>query len=98
MDSLPDYIPEFPKFRPYPWSKLVPHLEPAGVDLLNRLLSFDPVLRITARDALAHPYFADLQRPTTRLEDDLAECFARARAGAMAAASSASRVGRMQVV
>lgn len=28
------------------------------VDLIKKLLAFDPAQRITVRDALAHPYFA----------------------------------------
>ena len=30
---------------------------PEGIDLLNALLDYDPETRITARDALLHPYF-----------------------------------------
>jgi cyclin-dependent kinase 8/11 len=35
-----------------------------GFDLLQRLLCYDPARRITARDALAHPYFAQAPLPT----------------------------------
>ena len=34
-----------------------PGLSDAGLDLLNRLLTYDPDRRITARQALRHPYF-----------------------------------------
>lgn len=33
------------------------------MDLLDRLLSFDPVTRITVEDALAHPYFEQYYDP-----------------------------------
>lgn len=39
------------------WMQEFPSLSDAGVDLLNRLLTFDPEKRITARSALRHPYF-----------------------------------------
>ena len=32
-----------------------------AIDLVDRMLRFDPVERITARDALQHPYFGDTQ-------------------------------------
>lgn len=33
------------------------HLSPAGLDLLNCFLTYDPEKRITAEEALEHPYF-----------------------------------------
>lgn len=39
---------------------LVPTLEQDGVDLLEQMLQYDPAKRITAADAMKHPYFSDL--------------------------------------
>jgi serine/threonine protein kinase len=35
----------------------VPTLNEDGLDLLSKMLSIDPTVRITAQDALAHPFF-----------------------------------------
>jgi serine/threonine protein kinase len=43
-----------------PLRALLPSLCAAGHDLLSRLLKFDPRERMSAAEALAHPYFADL--------------------------------------
>ncbi|KAK9474035.1 kinase-like domain-containing protein, partial [Dipodascopsis tothii] len=40
-----------------------PLLTAAGADLLGRLLHWDPAKRISARAALAHPYFSEDPRP-----------------------------------
>ena len=39
---------------------LVPNLPEEGVDLLTRMLQHDPTKRITAREALDHPFFASI--------------------------------------
>jgi serine/threonine protein kinase len=37
---------------------------PGALDLLQRLMAFDPDQRITAAEALAHPYFSTTPAPT----------------------------------
>eukprot|EP00462_Mataza_sp_D1_P001375 CAMPEP_0175094316 /NCGR_PEP_ID=MMETSP0086_2-20121207/3520_1 /TAXON_ID=136419 /ORGANISM="Unknown Unknown, Strain D1" /LENGTH=70 /DNA_ID=CAMNT_0016367415 /DNA_START=383 /DNA_END=592 /DNA_ORIENTATION=+ len=40
-------------------------MSPEGLDLLQKMLAFDPNRRISAREALRHPYFeADLEFKT----------------------------------
>ena len=39
-------------------------LDPVAIDLLERTLDLDPDTRITAVDALAHPYLAQYADPT----------------------------------
>ena len=41
---------------------LVPRLGPVGLDLLARLLAYDPAARLSAEQALRHPYFRALRR------------------------------------
>ncbi|GMF21088.1 unnamed protein product [Phytophthora lilii] len=45
-----------------PFRTLFPNASDAAVDLLDRLLEFDPTKRISAQDALAHPYMQDVER------------------------------------
>jgi serine/threonine protein kinase len=40
-----------------------PNLGEAGLDLLSRLLTYDPSKRITSEKALAHPYFSQAPLP-----------------------------------
>ena len=47
----------FPQWRPQNLQSVVPTLDPLGVDLLARLLHYNPAERITARAALQHEYF-----------------------------------------
>ncbi|KAL4614248.1 hypothetical protein ACB092_07G040500 [Castanea dentata] len=60
VTSLPDYKSTFPKWPPKDLATLVPSLDSAGVDLLSKMLCFDPSRRITARSALEHEYFKDI--------------------------------------
>lgn len=39
----------------------MPTLDPVGLDLLEQMLRYEPSKRITARAALTHPYFADIE-------------------------------------
>lgn len=60
--DLPEYRPD--TYRTYArttrFSDVLPGLEEEGVDLLERMLQYDPARRISAKDALNHAYFADL--------------------------------------
>lgn len=40
-------------------NKSGPSFSPKGYDLLSSMFEFDPERRVTARNALAHPWFAD---------------------------------------
>ncbi|XP_054393351.1 cyclin-dependent kinase 3 isoform X3 [Pongo abelii] len=58
VTQLPDYKGSFPKWTRKELEEIVPNLEPEGRDLLMQLLQYDPCQRITAKTALAHPYFS----------------------------------------
>ncbi|CAL8470683.1 g10225 [Coccomyxa elongata] len=61
VHDLPDFKDSFPKWAPRKLSEVVPTLDPVGLDLLEQMLRYEPSKRITARAALSHPYFADIE-------------------------------------
>jgi mitogen-activated protein kinase 1/3 len=46
-------LPQKPR---QPWQRLYPNVEPRALDLLDKMLTFNPNHRISVEDALAHPY------------------------------------------
>ena len=58
ISALPDYKPASYRQCPRPESlaHLVEGLPAEGVDLMQRMLQFDPAKRISAREALDHPF------------------------------------------
>lgn len=62
VSGLPDFLPVFPKWRPRGWPAIrnvQQQVGIEGVDLLDRLMCYDPKTRISARNALKHEYFRD---------------------------------------
>lgn len=55
--ELQEYFANHPPFPRLYIPKLVPRLNEDGIDLLQQMLAFDPEERISAKDALAHPFF-----------------------------------------
>lgn len=71
-----------------PWNKKFPEADPLALDLLDKMLQFDPRKRIDVQAALKHPWLA-------QLHDEAAEPSAPGEAsGAAAAAGQRSRSGR----
>ncbi|KAG8889605.1 hypothetical protein FRB98_003667 [Tulasnella sp. 332] len=50
------YIRSLPLKKKVPLKTLFPTADPLAIDLLEKMLAFDPADRITVVDALAHPY------------------------------------------
>lgn len=61
VTSFKYYKPTFPNWAPTPLEKVIEKLDTAGLDLLKRMLKYDPCERISAKAALSHPYFRDLE-------------------------------------
>ena len=56
VTSLKDWH-AFPQWKPQELSKFYPELDTQGIDLMKKMLRYAPADRITAKDALLHPYF-----------------------------------------
>lgn len=70
------YLSSMRKKEPIPFSHKFPNADPLAMDLLQRLLAFDPKDRPTAEESLSHPYFKGLAKverepscqPITKME------------------------------
>jgi glycogen synthase kinase 3 beta len=61
---------KFPQIKPYPWGKIFRQRTPLdAIDLISKMLQYVPTNRVTAIEALAHPFFDELRSPVTRLAD-----------------------------
>ncbi|KAF9997193.1 hypothetical protein BGZ80_004355 [Entomortierella chlamydospora] len=59
---LASHVPNF--VQPYNLLRSrLPYLTENGLDLMSRMLTYDPVKRITAEEALQHPYFSEAPPP-----------------------------------
>eukprot|EP00268_Persea_americana_P053842 TRINITY_DN6126_c0_g1_i4.p1 TRINITY_DN6126_c0_g1~~TRINITY_DN6126_c0_g1_i4.p1 ORF type:complete len:370 (+),score=63.64 TRINITY_DN6126_c0_g1_i4:384-1493(+) len=59
-DNARRYIRQLPKFSKQSFSLKFPHVAAAAIDLVERMLVFDPCKRITVDEALSHPYLSSL--------------------------------------
>lgn len=59
-----EYIKSLPCSRGIHFSHLYPQADPLAIDLLQRMLVFDPTKRITVIEALQHPYMSGLYDPS----------------------------------
>ncbi|KAK2990425.1 hypothetical protein RJ640_011173 [Escallonia rubra] len=58
------FIKTLPYCRGSHFSSLYPHADPIALDLLQKMLVFDPSKRITVTEALHHPYMSGLYDPS----------------------------------
>ncbi|KAF8005286.1 hypothetical protein HF325_000743 [Metschnikowia pulcherrima] len=61
------FVQLLPQRDPIPFSErfaLCTHVEPEAIDLLSKMLVFDPKKRISAAEALQHPYMEPYHDPT----------------------------------
>lgn len=62
VTQLSDYKATFPNWMTNNLESQMKNLNSYGLDLLQSMLTYDPVYRISARAALQHPYFNDLDK------------------------------------
>lgn len=60
--KLKDFKSTFPKFKGMPMQEHTPTLDEFEVDLLAGLVALDPNKRISALQALHHPYFDNMDK------------------------------------
>ena len=66
-----EYVLGFPKYTNQGLSKMFRTAGPNAVDLLEKMLSFNPYYRITAKEALRHKYFADVRDKAQEVESPI---------------------------
>jgi mitogen-activated protein kinase 1/3 len=62
-DSARRYLRTLPRRQRVPWASLYPKANPVALDLLNKMLVFNPNKRYSVEECLAHPYFQGLHSP-----------------------------------
>ena len=61
VSQLPDYNSTFPNWSPQNLSRYNPQLDGEGIDLLQKLLVYTPEERMTAKQALKHEFFRNVE-------------------------------------
>lgn len=62
VSQLPDYKPTFPKWAGKTLFETVVGVDAHGEDLMQKMMYYEPCRRVTAKAALHHPYFDDLDK------------------------------------
>lgn len=62
ISQLPEYKPNFHVYATQDLRLILPQIDQVGLDLLSRMLQLRPDRRISAHEALAHPWFQDLRQ------------------------------------
>jgi len=56
--TLPDFKPNFPQWKKQDLATTLSNADPLALDLLNKMLVYEPSKRISAKEALKHAYFS----------------------------------------
>ncbi len=62
VTKLPEFKFTFPRFKGKGLNSYNKNIDPIGLDLLSKMIQIDPCKRISAKQALQHPYFNDLRK------------------------------------
>jgi glycogen synthase kinase 3 beta len=57
----------FPQLKPHPLSSIFLGVPEPAIDLISKMLQYHPQQRLTAIEALCHPFFDELRDPAARL-------------------------------
>jgi serine/threonine protein kinase len=73
ISQYSEYKQNFSMYATQDLRVILPQIDPTGIDLLQRMLQLRPELRISAADALNHPWFNDLQVPSQMMHRQQAQ-------------------------
>ena len=62
-ESFKSYLHQMPPIPRKDFAAMFPHADADAIQLLNRMLQFDPKKRITPKEALESPFFEGMRRP-----------------------------------
>lgn len=62
-DKAQAYVRSLPFKRTVPFRRLMPNADPQALDLLGKILTFDPTERVTVLEALEHPWLSSYHDP-----------------------------------
>jgi negative regulator of PHO system len=62
ISQFPEYKPNFHVYATQDLRLILPQIDQLGLDLLSRMLQLRPEMRISANEALRHPWFQDLNQ------------------------------------
>jgi serine/threonine protein kinase len=66
----PNYMEhKFPQIKPHPFSRVFRKADQHAITLIEQLLEYTPTQRLSAIQAMVHPFFDELRDPNTRLPD-----------------------------
>ncbi|GJE97946.1 serine/threonine-protein kinase [Phanerochaete sordida] len=65
----PNYMEhKFPQIKPHPFSKVFrPRTAPEAIDLVSKLLEYTPGARLSAVEAMCHPFFDELRQEGAKM-------------------------------
>lgn len=63
-EKIRNYLSKLDYRAPINFGELYPYVERSAIDLLERMLKFNPKKRITVKDALEHEYLKAVRRPS----------------------------------
>merc|ERR1719359_2772198 len=67
-------LESLPMSRPRPLNEMFPSASAEALDLLRLCLNFNPTRRVSAKDALRHPYVVQFHNPEDEFDCDRAIC------------------------
>lgn len=62
ISQFPEYKSNFTVYHTQDIRNYLPQIDPVGLQLISSMLQLRPELRVSAQQALQHPWFADLNQ------------------------------------